>query len=121
MVSLEDFISETLVQIVRGTHRAQDALGDLANVNPPDLRKKTSLQKPAWHEATPKTHNVEFDVQLTASSATQTSGDAGVKLAVFSAKTDGQSNKETQQFNRIQFSIPLVFQTSSAVHPEIHQ
>ncbi len=108
MVSLEDFVAETLVQIVRGSQRAQSLLGGAATVNPPNKRKKYKGRESTDYEV-PLRHDIAFDVQVTATSGTATHGNTGVKLHVFSAGIDGQSKSESQHVSRVQFSIPLVF------------
>jgi hypothetical protein len=119
MVTLEQFISETLVQIVRGATKAQKELGDTAQINPPTVSVKrgaiynptpgTMGQRPDTTTVKHEKDHVSFDVQVTASTESQTKGEAGVKLYVFSADTGGQSTTEHQHINRVQFSIPIVF------------
>lgn len=110
MVSLEDFVAETLVQIVRGSQRAQSLLQGAATVNPPKTRKAVSASsRTSKVEPIPVTHEISFDVQVVAMSGTETHGKAAVKLHVFSAGMNGQSRNESQHVSRVQFSIPLVF------------
>jgi hypothetical protein len=110
MVSLEDFVAETLVQIVRGSQRAQSLLQGAATVNPPKTRKVVSVSsRTSKEEPIPVAHDISFDVQVVATSGRETHGKAGVKLHVFSAGMDGQSRDESQHVSRVQFSIPLVF------------
>ena len=112
MVSLDDFVAETLIQIVRGAQRAQSSLGTAARISPPTIRNHRAFSQGAstnTKQVNPTIHSVDFDVQITASSGTETKGDAGVKLYVFSAGTGGQSSNQNEHVTRVRFSIPLVF------------
>lgn len=115
MVSLEDFVAEALIQIVRGAQRAQNVLGEAAKINPPRITKRHNLStRTTTEEKNPLTHDVTFDVQITASDGTETKGGAGVKLHVFSAGTQGQSKSESQYVNRVQFAIPIIFDSQAS-------
>lgn len=114
MVSLEDFVAETLVQIVRGSQRAQSLLQGAAKVNPPKTRTVVSVsERSSTEKPIPVAHDISFDVQVVATSGTETHGKAGVKLHVLSAGMNGQSRNESQHVSRVQFSIPLVFDSQS--------
>ena len=86
MVTLEEFIAETLIQIVRGSARAQTVLGKAAKINPPTVTTRRGAlfnrhdgsvaQKPSTKHVSHTKHSVTFDVQVTASSGSQTKGDA---------------------------------------------
>ena len=109
MVTLEDFVAETLIQIVHGAARAQKALGTTATINPPKIHRKVDSKFASTNVETQESRSVEFDVQIVAASNTETKGEAGVKLHVFTAGTHGQSTSRNESVNRVQFSIPLTF------------
>jgi hypothetical protein len=121
MVSLRDFVSETLVQIVQGAENAQKVLGNSATIFPRRVTRRIRPSDRSERESVkPVTHEINFDVQVIASSGTETQGNAGVKLSVFSAGTQGQSKSESQSVNRVQFSVPVRFdpQETTADQPE---
>jgi hypothetical protein len=119
MVSLEEFISETLVQIVRGARKAQSELGSTGCVNPPAVQRTWQMPKPGRPSEPGEDlvvhvkHDVQFDVQVTATSISESHGNVAVKLHVFSVGTDGKSSNDVQHVNRVQFSIPLTLQTAA--------
>ena len=109
-MELKDFISETLSQLVEGVIDAQSKLKDTGgSVCPP-------VQTPAKSESlyghAPKKEPVflvNFDIGIEASDSTQTKGGIGVAAGLFALGSQGQSNKNNQSFNKIQFSIPVAF------------
>ena len=107
MVTLEDFVAETLIQIVRGAARAQKALGTTAAINPPKTSPK--FKSPGERVEKHESRAVDFDVQIVAADNSETKGNAGVSISVLTLGTQGQSSSRNESVNRVQFSIPLTF------------
>ncbi len=101
IVNLEEFVSETMRQIIAGVKKAQ-AGEDGANVNAsfPDTLGSNLSFNPAYGTFS----RVDFDVALTA----EQSGQAGGSLKVWglaSAEAGGKTSAQT--VSRVVFAVPL--------------
>lgn len=113
--TLEDFISETLTQIVRGIDKAKEGLGDREDwVSPPisALGKGTAIHdtdlRVHYRGGHAKANLVRFDVALHAAMSDEGGGKGGVRLAVVSADFGTGTKTEEKAISRVQFEIPLV-------------
>lgn len=110
MITLQEFVTETLVQISEGIEQAQIQLHGRAVVNPPLVRRHVKMEDRSTHHVeTPRNHVIEFEVQVVTASVEQAKGEAKAKLYVFSGSAGGEKRSEAQQVNRVSFSIPIVF------------
>jgi hypothetical protein len=110
MVELSDFVSQTLVQIVRAVEKAQKELADsTASVNPGGVLWQDGIGRS--NNATVDTHaivqQVGFDVAVTAKSHKTGSGKGGVNVSVLSIGAEGKAIAIQGQESRIRFSVPL--------------
>jgi hypothetical protein len=126
VTTLEDFVSETLSQIVKGVVAAQAAVRDSgAQVAPfmSENRGSTTVAKPdtgmgrAEGTMSMPVRPVEFDVALTTVAGTETKGGIAVFSGIISAGSAGKSEQSTQAVSRVKFVVPLLLppQTPSAV------
>lgn len=93
-MQLEEFVSESLRQIIAGVKRAQDDTKEMgAKINPDGLR---------FHV---ENHRVEFDVAVTAAEGTGTKGGIGVVAGVFNLGSAGESNASSTTASRIKFGV----------------
>lgn len=123
-MNLQDFITETIVQIVRGIENAGEQLKDSkALVNPRNVKIEPSatnvygfveVNKP-FLKAVQK---VEFDVAVTVSNGTTTKGGIGIMVGAIGLGSQGQSDAQSGYVSRIKFSIPVVFPMDSAPHDQ---
>lgn len=120
MMKLEDFVANTITEIVRGAVKPQSTLGDNVSVNPASLQKYATLPGERTMEArrSLKPQSVDFDVQLTTGSSTTTSGKAGVAIKVLNRGTPGESANESEAVQRVRFSIPLTFDVDAVLEVE---
>lgn len=96
-MKLEDFISETLEQIISGVEKAQDETEkSLAIINPLGPGYKLSVQ------------TVEFDVALSEMKSKKAKGVIGVFFPPVGVGGQGQSDTSNISTNRIKFSVPLI-------------
>ena len=112
MVTLEDFISSTLIQIVNGAFNAQEQLKTSAEVAPPKENPVMGVPKlgiPRSVTYSSKECPVEFDVQITTSDETKSVRNGGVKVCVLSGKIESTSNNRNENVNRVKFTIPIKF------------
>lgn len=108
MLSLKDFIQETLAQIMEGVAAADgDArkLGGMVNPNGLDLANKGMrlMQTGARHG-----QMIDFDVAVVSTESRETKGGIGVFLGPAGAGSAGQSGKTNEPTSRIRFSVPVI-------------
>ena len=112
LVSLEDFVSGTLVQIVRAAVTAKKELGDGVNISPNEM-KPCPVHGDAHLQETPLRHSIEFDLMISAEDATGSTGKAGaeVKVMFVSVNAGGEMNStvKTGMVNRVKFTVPLEY------------
>jgi hypothetical protein len=109
-IKLEDFVAESLAEIVRGVKRAQDEVKGTGAVISPLMRTTTdnsSVGSPEGMGGQP-CYKVAFDIAVTANEATATSGGIGVVAGVFALGSKGQSSDALANISRIQFYVPIV-------------
>lgn len=96
-MKLEDFISETLQQIINGVEKSQAATyKSLAIINPVGRASQLSVQ------------TVEFDVALSEMKSKKAKGVIGVFFPPVGVGSQGQSDTSNISTNRIRFSVPLI-------------
>jgi hypothetical protein len=102
-VQLQDFITQSLVQIVQGVEAAADALKDSSAVISPVQREKapmggtqTLIQK------------VDFDVAVFVSEGTETKGGIGIAIASITLGSTGKSDTSSSSQSRLRFSVPIM-------------
>lgn len=109
-MKLNEFVKETLVQIARGVHDAQQdvrALGGM--VNPATL--SASQTSGSYFSSVDSMHHVflvDFDVAVEVSETTGTNAEAGLSVATFAKLgAGGKSTNANSTSNRIAFKVPL--------------
>jgi len=95
-MELQDFIGETLKQIISGVKNAQESAIELgAKVNP---RGGSTVEM----------RNIHFDVAVSTSEGTETKGGIGVFVnPVGSVGSQDQSDVANSSMSRIKFSVPV--------------
>jgi hypothetical protein len=108
-MNLEDFVSQTLVQIVSGVKKAQAETAPLgAEVNPHLNSPHTELGKLGFLWAGGRAVQVvHFDVALTVVEGTGTKGGIGVFSGAINLGSSGQSSSENRSVSHIKFGVPL--------------
>ena len=112
MIQLQDFVKETIVQIVNGVKAAQEARrGTKARVNPRGLTYPTTAdnkQGRRWDFGTAQyAEDIEFDVAVAAAEGTETKGGVGVVAAIFALGAQGKSDASSSTVSRIKFTVPV--------------
>ena len=92
-MKLQDFVTETLVEIVTGVREAQKAVDSLGGqINP-------------YRGSAEATRDIEFDVEVSAEAGTGTKGKLGVFVGPIAAGTQGQSDSKSSSVGRVRFKI----------------
>lgn len=115
-MNLQQFISETLIQIARGVEEADKQLADSgAIVNPrhvvPEPKASTYgylAEEPENREYLAIVQKIDFDVAVFASQTTEAEGKAGLMVAAIGLGTKASSERGEKSESRIKFSIPFV-------------
>jgi len=111
MITLEDFVSQTLKEIINGVVTAQKhAATKNARVNPPSLnfRVDQGVVK-LWDDETQCiAQEVHFDVAVTATEGSETKGGVGIFVGALGLGSQGQTDKERSVVSRISFDVPIL-------------
>jgi hypothetical protein len=110
-LNLEDYIAETLRQIVGGVAKAQElAAQSGAEVNP-HMRSNPTVNSALGLIPTNKggvyAQLVHFDVALTVKEGTGTKGGIGVATGIVNLGSAGQSSNENMSVNHVKFTVPI--------------
>ena len=110
-MNLEDYIAETLRQIVSGVAKAQELTGAHgADINP-HMRSNAAVNSALGIIATATNgvyaQLVQFDVALTVKDGTGTKGGIGVASGIINLGSSGQSSNENTAVNHVRFTVPL--------------
>ena len=120
-MNLQNFITESIVQIVRGIEAANTALNDSTavvspkNVIPSDSERPHIygyLVEPGAHGKyrTP-VQRVDFDVAVYAEEGTETKGGIGLMVGTLGLGSHGKSDKSHSSESRIKFTVPIILPT----------
>jgi hypothetical protein len=111
-MKLEEFITETINQIVSGIRKTHDhAKEQGATINPKLQYSTTTSNGRVRVEGRSPIHAVEFDVAVTTTEGKGTKGGFGVFVGPIGAGSQGQSESSNSFISRIKFSVPVVFPT----------
>ena len=109
-MTLREFVSETLFQIVSGV---EDARGSNEKIAPTVVDKNDNLQViPASNG---RAFLVDFDVAVTVTKKTDVSGKGGVQVYVFEAGLDRAASTEHTTVSRIKFQVPVTYDDNAEV------
>lgn len=110
-MELQEFVSETLVQIIKGVADAQRKAEKLgAHVNPIGLQSPGKAPVGQRYDSTTwaVTENVEFDVAVSAADNTETKGGIGVFVGPLTLGSQGETGSKYSTVSRIKFSVPIM-------------
>lgn len=114
-MNLEDYIAETIRQIVAGVSKAQSLTLEHSAVVNPKMHSNPTINAslgiiPLGTGAYAQL--VHFDVALTVKKGTGTKGGIGVASGIVNLGSAGQSSNEDTAVNHVKFSIPLALPPS---------
>ena len=108
-MKLQEFVSETLKEIIAGVKEAQKyAASESTLVNPELLATggtKSGTYQTAYMGQPPA--YVEFDVAVTSTEGSATEAGAGIFVAGFGLGAKGKSDESSSSLSRIKFSVPV--------------
>jgi hypothetical protein len=109
-MDLEEFVAQSLAQIVAGVGRAQkevEASG--ASVNPQlnTTHSEMGRQGFLWSRSGGPVQIVQFDVALTIVEGAGTKGGIGVFAGAINLGSSGQSSNESRSVSHLKFAVPL--------------
>ena len=116
-MKLQDFVSETLTQIVAGVEDAQNKIEDVhangtqrGKINPPVSTSAETLEKKGYRVDTygRTVQNVEFDVAVMVDETTEVKGKAGLFVAAIGFGVKAGMETKDATVHRIKFAVPVV-------------
>ena len=108
-MKLQEFVSETLKEIIAGVKQAQDyAVSQDAKVNPSakhvgDIKSQILVDSDSLEHL----QKVEFDVAVTSSEGSETKGGAGIFVAAIGMGVQGKTDTSSNTVSRVKFSVPI--------------
>ncbi len=119
-MNLQQFVESSLKEIITGVSRAQEHCATLSSealINPPVMYGADDGPK-GKHYATRGDWNlvqfVEFDVAVTADTASETKGGGGIKVyGLLSADGGASVVDKSSVVSRLKFTVPLALPKSS--------
>jgi len=109
-MKLQEFVSETLKAIVVGVTEAQQHVATVgARINPEqEWDDKGETRHVLGANRMIPVKEVDFDVAVTSTDATQVQAGAGIFVATLVVGAKGKSDTSSSSISRIKFSIPIV-------------
>lgn len=98
-MDLQEFVTESLKQIMTGVSNAQKDPANTGVINA--ILPGTGLYTPV--------QQIEFDVAVTVSQEKGTKGGIGIFVGAVGVGTQGQSQSSNISVSRIKFSVPVRF------------
>ncbi|MFH1722752.1 MAG: hypothetical protein ABH950_09145 [Candidatus Altiarchaeota archaeon] len=111
-MKLQEFVSETLKEIIAGVKEAQEyAAGQGGKVNPKMYynfqERKSRERRMTDDEDQQDLQDIEFDVAVTSSEGSGTQAGVGVFVAGISLGAKGKSDTSSSSISRITFKVPV--------------
>ncbi|MGP5563698.1 hypothetical protein [Vreelandella alkaliphila] len=108
-MNLQNFVTETLVQIVQGVADAQKQIGDLAIISPV-ISSTTAGASAQGYIDTRKGYaqSVQFDVAVTVADGKESKAGGGIEVLNISLGAAGSRNSNNSSVSRVQFIVPVV-------------
>jgi hypothetical protein len=106
-MTLEEFVSDTLIQIVSGVENARRKSLRVA----PRVVHHTGHDTPVIQAdaKNPRAFLVDFDVAVTVSKTSDTEAKGGVSIHVFEAGGHRSSSADQSTVSRIKFEVPVTY------------
>jgi hypothetical protein len=108
-MQLDDFVSQTLKQIIDGVSTAQNyARSKNANINPSSARYHSSTEGLAYCSETGiPLQNVEFDVAVTVAES-QSNNNGSPSVGAISVTSSTETTTQNSSVSRIKFKVPVL-------------
>jgi len=110
MITLKEFIRETLREVVEGIKEAQDFPEIGGQIAPSMIGgMKFPADSGVVYEANILATAVKFDIAVTADMTKKGEAGGGFQIGVFSAKGEGKIEARDSRVHRINFAVPIVY------------
>ena len=108
-MKLQEFIKESILEIMNGVKEAQQSNSTGAKINPGDLRLGDGIKHAHLYDfgSGSLLSSVEFDIAVTAEKSKETKGGIGVFVGAIGIGSQGQSDSKNVSLSRIKFTIPI--------------
>ena len=110
-MKLEEFVSETLKQVLSGILTAQEHAAEngglICPLHLPMRDKAGELYSVTFR--TDREQMIEFDVAITTTDGAKTGGGIGIFVGPVGVGAKGESTKGLEHVSRVRFSVPIVF------------
>jgi hypothetical protein len=121
-MQLQEFVTTSIVQIVKGIENAVDQLKDSTAIVSPgtvvaahkDWQASCSYYAPNAKHSTRVIHSVEFDVAVYASEGKETKGGIGIMVGTIGLGSQGKSDVSSSSQSRLKFTVPIVLPAGDA-------
>lgn len=112
-MELNEFISNTLMQIAEGVQLSQKRFAELGGAVNPSHLQQVSGDIPYGKDVAVRGYakilcNVQFEVSLTSDNTTNTNGGIAVLFGAFSLGGKQGTESKDVALNRVKFNIPIV-------------
>jgi hypothetical protein len=106
MMKLDEFITQTINQIIDGVAASQEhAVEKAAWINPPIIASRVmSLPESNLSPAQP----IEFDIAITTTKTSEAKGGAGIFVAGVGIGAQAEAGTAGMNVSRIKFTIPVI-------------
>lgn len=116
-MQLEEFIHQSLTQIVNGIAKAQEAvLQTGARINP-SIRDAENPKTPILNDPINKgfsaLQNIEFDVAVTVTEGSEDKVGGGIKIAALGIGGETKAENKNSTVTRLKFTVPMIFPVSA--------
>lgn len=106
MLSVQDFVSDTIVQIVKGIASAQEQCSGMnAFISPPSISNADTHRKSPFDGAA--IAEIEFDIAVTAATDSGVKGGIAVLGGLISAGSKTETSDTQSTTSRLRFSVPV--------------
>jgi hypothetical protein len=121
-MQLQEFVTGSIVQIVKGIEDAVEQLKDTNAIVSPgtallshkDYQAADYFYAPTSNRSCRLMHKVEFDVAVYATEGKETKGGIGVMVGAIALGSQGKSDTSSSSQSRLKFSVPMVLPAGDA-------
>ena len=118
-MNLQEFIAESLLQIINGVKEAQTGSADTgAHINPAGLiMPQEKISAPYHPNEDTYSSYIEFDVAITVTEGAERKGGIGVAAGIFAIGGQGKTETQSGTISRIKFSVPVMLPSGKNLRP----
>jgi hypothetical protein len=115
-IELQEFVRDTLVQIIHGVDQAKKEIKDTTNnaeIAPVGLSFTHGQESRTFKSGKGFVHEVEFDVAITKSETKDKKAELSVISGIVGAGFNFGKGGQSHSLSRIKFSVPILFPSES--------